>query len=311
MTVHRKLNLGKNFKVTDKATILNDLRIIALSRELSITMRKEVLTGKAKFGIGGAGKELVQIAMAKSFEKGDFWSGYYREQTFMLAKGLATPESFFAALYGDAANDIYSGGRQMNNHFSTPLVDADGEWLAHQEQYNVMSSISALAGQIPHALGAALASKKFKENQLLDAPKLSNNGTEVSFCIMGDASTSEGVFFESVNAAGVMKVPIAFIIQDDGFGISVPTKYQTTKGSISEVLEGFRINEKGEGLDIYNVKGWDYPALCDTFEKGIEKIRKTHTPAIFHVQECTQPLGHSTSGSHQRYKTAERLNLEK
>ncbi|MEM8907600.1 MAG: thiamine pyrophosphate-dependent enzyme [Bacteroidota bacterium] len=310
MTTTSVLQSKLHYRATRKAQVLEDLRLCALSRELSISMRKEVLTGKAKFGIGGAGKELAQIAMAHSFEKGDFWSGYYREQTFMLAKGLLDAESFFAALYGDTQNDRFSGGRQMNNHFSTPLIDADGAWLPHADQYNVLSSLSALAGQIPHALGIALATKKYRENDALDQQKFSREGREVSFCILGDATTSEGVFFEAVNAAGVMQVPMAFIIQDDGYGISVPTKYQTTKGSISTVLEGFRLNEKGEGLDIYTVKGWDYAALCDTFAKGIAKIRETHIPAIFHIQECTQPQGHSTSGSHQRYKSAERLDWE-
>lgn len=311
MTILRTPNVGNYLKVNHKDTVLQDLKICALSRDLSMKLRKEVLNGKAKFGLGGAGKELAQLAMAKSFKKGDFWSGYYREQTFMLAKELLTPRSYFSALYADANNDTFSGGRQMNNHFSTPLVDNAGNWFPQNDRYNVVSSVSCLAGQIPQALGIALATKKFKENKALNHEKFSKEGTEVSFCILGDATTSEGVFFESVNAAGVMKIPVAFIIQDDGYGISVPTKLQTTKGSISEILEGFRVNEKGEGLDIYTVKAWDYASLCETFEKGIEKIRATHIPAIFHVQECTQPNGHSTSGSHQRYKSAERLQWEK
>ncbi|MEM9821417.1 MAG: thiamine pyrophosphate-dependent enzyme [Bacteroidota bacterium] len=310
MTTRSISHLNQKFKTTSKKEILEELRICSMSRECSLLMRKEVLTGKAKFGIGGAGKELAQIAMARNFKKGDFWSGYYREQTFMFAKGLATAQHFFAALYGDTQNDLFSGGRQMNNHFSTPFFDKAGNLMPLKQKYNVASSLSALAGQVPHALGLALASKKFRENPSSTKAELSVNGEEVSFCILGDASTSEGVFFESINAAGVMKVPIAFIIQDDGFGISVPTEFQTTKGSISEVLEGFRVNEKGEGLDIHTIKGWDYAQLCDTFEKGIEKIRTTHTPAIFHIQECTQPQGHSTSGSHQRYKSKERLQWE-
>lgn len=293
-----------------KKEVLQDFKWACLSREISAAVRKEVLSGKAKFGLGSAGKELPQLAMARTFKKGDFYSGYYRDQTFMLAKELADSQKMFTALYADTQNDVYSGGRQMNNHFSTPLIDKSGNWAVQKDLYNVASSLSPLAGQIPHALGLALASKMYKENKALQTSNFSNGGQEVSFCTLGDATTSEGVFFEAVNAAGVMQVPIAFVILDDGYGISVPTKYQTTKENISTVLEGFRIDESGTGLDIYTLEAWDYKKLCATFEKGVRKIRHTHTPAIFHIRECTQPFGHSTSGSHQRYKSKDRLTWE-
>lgn len=293
-----------------KKEVLQDFTWACLSREISAAVRKEVLSGKAKFGLGSAGKEIPQLAMARTFKKGDFYSGYYRDQTFMLAKELADSQKMFTALYADTQHDIYSGGRQMNNHFSTPLIDKAGNWAVQKDLYNVASSLSPLAGQIPHALGLALASKMYKENKALQTSNFSHGGQEVSFCTLGDATTSEGVFFEAVNAAGVMQVPIAFVILDDGYGISVPAKYQTTKENISTVLEGFRIDESGTGLDIYTLEAWDYQKLCATFEKGVRKIRHTHTPAIFHIRECTQPFGHSTSGSHQRYKSKERLAWE-
>lgn len=301
----------KTFSKNLQQSVLQDFSWACVSREISSLVRKEVLSGKAKFGLGSAGKEIPQLAMARAFQKGDFYSGYYRDQTFMLAKGLTDPQRMFAALYADTQHDTYSGGRQMNNHFSTPLVDKDGNWTNHKEHYNVASSLSPLAGQIPHALGLALASKMYKENAALADTDFSRKGKEVSFCTLGDATTSEGVFFEAVNAAGVMQIPIAFVIFDDGYGISVPTKYQTTKENISAVLEGFRIDESGTGLDIYTLKAWDYEALSQAFEQGVRKIRETHIPAIFHIRECTQPFGHSTSGSHQRYKPKERLKWEK
>lgn len=305
------INLQKTSPKDLKINVLQDFEWACLSREISGATRKEVLSGKAKFGLGSAGKEIPQLAMARAFQKGDFYSGYYRDQTFMLAKGLANAQHLFTALYADTQNDIYSGGRQMNNHFSTPLVDEAGNWLALKDLYNVASSLSPLAGQIPHALGLALASKTYKENESLHQSDFSRQGQEVSFCTLGDATTSEGVFFEAVNAAGVMQVPIAFVIFDDGYGISVPAKYQTTKENISTVLEGFRYDESGTGLDIYTLEAWNYEKLCLFFEQGIRKIRETHIPAIFHIRECTQPFGHSTSGSHQRYKSKERLNWEK
>jgi len=292
--------------------VIADYKLAALCREISFLARKEVLNGRAKFAVTADGKEIPQIAMAKVFKKGDFWSGYYREQTFMFHKGIATPEQFFAALYADAVNDPFSGGRQMNNHFSTPLIDKQGNWTNHKDLYNAASGVSCTAGHVSRALGLAFASKKYRESKTLNATtNFSNNGNEVCFCSIGDASTSEGVFFETINAAGVLRVPLAVFVWDDGYGISVPAKYQTTKQSISEALEGFRVNEKGEGFDIYTLKAWDYKGLCEAFERGIKKTRETHIPVIFHVQECTQQQGHSTSGSHERYKSKERLQWEK
>jgi pyruvate/2-oxoglutarate/acetoin dehydrogenase E1 component/TPP-dependent pyruvate/acetoin dehydrogenase alpha subunit len=293
----------------DKQTVLKDFYDCCLSRELSFSGRKEVLTGKAKFGIMGAGKEVPLVAIAHAFQKGDFWSGYYRDQTFMFSKGIATPQEFWAMLYADSDNDPHSAGRQMNNSFITSLIDKDGNWLNHTEQYNITAPMAPLAGQIPHALGIALASKKYREQNIQNS--FSNKGNEVSFCVLGDATTSEGVFWESVNAAGVMQVPMAFFILDDGFGISVPSKYQTTKENISAILKGFQTDENGLGFDIYTLKAWDYEGQRNVIDKAISKVRRLHQPAIFHIQECTQPQGHSTSGSHQRYKTAERLNWEK
>jgi pyruvate/2-oxoglutarate/acetoin dehydrogenase E1 component/TPP-dependent pyruvate/acetoin dehydrogenase alpha subunit len=309
---------GSKSKLTKKffEEALADFRIACLSREASLSGRKEVLRGKAKFGIFGDGKEIAQVAMARVFKDGDFRSGYYRDQTFMLATGLATVQQLYAQLYAhaDAEQEPFSGGRQMNAHFATALIDGEGEWLAHTKMKNVSADISPTAGQMARALGLALASKKYREckEQLASlAENFSVNGNEVSFCTIGDASTSEGVFWETINAAGVMQVPLAVCVWDDGYGISVPRHIQTTKGSISEVLKGFNSDENGKGVDIYTVKGWDYVALRETFEKAIEKVRKTHTPCLFHVQECTQPQGHSTSGSHERYKSAERLEWEK
>jgi pyruvate/2-oxoglutarate/acetoin dehydrogenase E1 component/TPP-dependent pyruvate/acetoin dehydrogenase alpha subunit len=295
---------------------LADFKVACISREASLSGRKEVLRGKAKFGIFGDGKEIPQVAMARVFKNGDFRSGYYRDQTFMLASGLANVQQLYAQLYAhaDAEHDPFSAGRQMNAHFATPLVDKEGEWTNHTQLKNVSSDISPTAGQMARALGLALASKKYREcqkNMGEYADKFSVNGNEVSFCTIGDASTSEGVFWETINAAGVLQVPLAVFVWDDGYGISVPRHFQTTKGSISEVLKGFNSDENGKGVDIYTVKGWDYVALRDTFDKAIEKVRKTHTPCLFHVQECTQPQGHSTSGSHERYKSQERLDWEK
>jgi len=254
-----------------------------------------------------------QIAMAKAFRKGDFRAGYYRDQTFMFALGEVTIGQYFAQLYAnpDPKEDPHSAGRQMNAHFATPFIDDNGEWLNLMERFNSSADGSSTGHQMPRALGMALASKLFRQSRDLKEPRFSNNGNEVVFCTIGDASTSEGIFWEALNAAGVMKVPLAISVWDDGYGISVPSKYQTTKGNISEVLEGFRLNENGEGIDIYEVHGWDYPALCETYEKGIQKARETHIPAVFHIKELTQPQGHSTSGSHERYKSKERLEWER
>ena len=294
--------------------VLNDYRIVCESRETSLLGRKEVLTGKAKFGIFGDGKEVAQVAMAKYFQPGDFRSGYYRDQTFMFATELATIQQFFAQLYADPqeGNDPFSAGRQMNAHFATPFVQSNGDWLDLANRKNISADIAPTAGQMARALGLAFASKAFKNIEGLKSFKnLSTNGNEVCFCTIGDASTSEGPFWETINAAGVLQVPLAVFVWDDGYGISVPKKYQTTKGSISEVLRGFQKKDNTNGIDIYRVKAWDYAGLCEAFEQGIQKIRETHIPAVFHVEECTQPQGHSTSGSHERYKTAERLQWEK
>ncbi len=287
--------------------VLYDYWLCCVSRQASLIGRKEVLTGKAKFGILGDGKEVPQVAMARAFQKGDFRSGYYRDQTFMFALGLSTVEDFFAQLYSDTENDPFSGGRQMNSHFSSPLIDRDGNWLEHKEMKNISADISPTAGQMARAFGLAFASKVYRQSTDLKETEFSAEGNEVCFCTIGDASTTEGVFWEAVNAAGVTQVPLAISVWDDAYGISVPKELQTTKGSISEVLSGFISNEEKEGIDIYKAKAWDYPALIEMYEVGIQKTRETHKPAIFHIVECTQPQGHSTSGSHERYKTEERL----
>lgn len=293
-------------------TVLKDYWTCCLSREVSLLNRREVLTGKAKFGVGGGGKEVAQVALAHTFRKGDFRSGYYRDQTLMFALDLITVAEHFAQLYADPRHDPFSGGRQMVNHFATPFVDADGNWTEHKSRYNISSDISTTAGQMGRALGLALASKLFRAHDTLkeDTP-FSTCGNEVCFCTIGDGSTSEGVFWETINAAGVMQVPLAISVWDDGYAISVPIQYQTTKQSISEILSGFETNDKGEGLDIYRINGWDYPALRHLYEHGIEQIRDTHRPALFHVQALTQTQGHSTSGSHERYKSQERLAWER
>lgn len=294
--------------------VLHDYRWVCISRETSLLGRKEVLTGKAKFGIFGDGKEVAQIAMAKFFQPGDFRSGYYRDQTFMFASGLATVEQFFAQLYADPnlEHEPFSAGRQMNGHFATPFVDRDGEWLDLVNRKNISSDIAPTAGQMVRGLGLAFASKCFREVvELQDLDHLSVNGNEVCFCTIGDASTSEGHFWETINAAGVLQVPLAVFVWDDGYGISVPKKYQTTKASISEALSGFQKSEGSNGFNIYKVKGWDYAGMCEAFEEGIRLARETHTPVLFHVEEITQPQGHSTSGSHERYKSPERLEWER
>ena len=294
--------------------VLRDYQLACESREASLMGRKEVLTGKAKFGIFGDGKEVAQIAAAKFFRPGDFRAGYYRDQTFVFASKLATVEQFFAQLYAnpDINQEPFSAGRQMNSHFATPNVDEEGNWMPLAYQKNVSSDMAPTAGQMPRAVGLAYASKVFRNvDGLKDFTELSNNGNEVCFCTIGDASTSEGHFWEAVNAAGVMQVPLAIFVWDDGYGISVPKKYQTTKGSISEVLKGFQQRDGSNGLDIYRLKGWDYAGMVEVMEPAIQKIRDTHIPAVFHVEEITQPQGHSTSGSHERYKSPERLEWER
>ncbi|MBC7426613.1 MAG: transketolase [Bacteroidia bacterium] len=296
-----------------KAEVLNDYRIAFESRQASYLGRKEVLTGKAKFGIFGDGKELAQIAMAKAFQKGDYRSGYYRDQTFMFATGINTIQQFFAQLYAhtDVEAEPNSAGRSMNGHFGSRFLDENGNWKSQSDVFNSSSDISPTAGQMPRLLGLALASKLYRQNEALHQfTDFSNKGNEVCFGTIGNASTSEGPFWEVINAAGVLQVPMAISVWDDGYGISVPAKYQTTKENISEILSGFQTNDKGIGYEIYKVNGWDYPALCKTYKEAIEKCRTDHTPVLIHVVEVTQPQGHSTSGSHERYKDSERLKWE-
>ena len=313
-----KINMEKNEEVMSydrfREEVMQDYSIALLSRETSLLGRREVLTGKAKFGIFGDGKEVAQIAMAKFFKTGDFRSGYYRDQTFMFSAGLATVDQFFAQLYADPDinNDPFSAGRQMNAHFATKFVQENGEWLDLANSKNISSDIAPTAGQMVRALGLALASKAFRSlPNVEELKKLSNNGNEICFCTIGDASTSEGHFWETINAAGVLQVPLAVFVWDDGYGISVPKKYQTTKGSISDALAGFQKTELTNGIRIHKVKGWDYAGMCETFETALTEMRETHIPVLFHVEEITQPQGHSTSGSHERYKSTERLQWEK
>ncbi|MFM2225343.1 MAG: hypothetical protein RJA07_1545 [Bacteroidota bacterium] len=297
-----------------KNEVLNDYKIACESREASLLGRKEVLTGKAKFGIFGDGKEVPQIAMAKAFKNGDWRSGYYRDQTFMLAAGMVTLQELFSQLYAtpDTSAEPNSGGRQMNAHFSTRVLQDDGSWKNLTNLKITSADSSPTAGQMTRSLGLALASKLYRENNSLsDFANFTNNGNEVTFVTIGDASTSEGHFWETINAAGVLKVPLAVNVWDDGYGISVPKKYQTTKGNISDVLSGFEINENGDGYLIYKLKAWDYADLCEKYTEGITLCREKHIPVLFHIEECTQPQGHSTSGSHERYKTKERLEWEK
>ncbi|MEO6453823.1 MAG: thiamine pyrophosphate-dependent enzyme [Ginsengibacter sp.] len=297
-----------------RAEILKDYRVICESRETSLLARKEVLTGKAKFGIFGDGKEVAQVAMSKFFKPGDFRAGYYRDQTFMFASGLSTIEQFFSQLYADPDinNDPFSAGRQMNSHFATKLVDENGEWLNIANKKNVSSDMAPTAAQMPRAVGLAYASKFFRKYGPSDEFRnLSNNGNEICFCTIGDASTSEGHFFEALNAAGVLQIPLAVFVWDDGYGISVPKKYQTIKSSISVALSGFQKEDDTNGINIYRLKGWDYAGMCEILEPALQHMRDTHIPALFHVEELTQPQGHSTSGSHERYKEVERLAWEK
>src|SRR5690242_8492050 len=294
--------------------VLKDYRMVCESRETSLLSRKEVLTGKAKFGIFGAGKEVAQVAMAKYFMPGDFRAGYYRDQTFMFASGMATIEQFFSQLYADPDlnNDPFSAGRQMNSHFATRFVDEEGNWIDLTNRKNISSDIAPTSGQMPRALGLAFASKVFREVDVLhDFTNLSHNGNEVCFCTIGDAATSEGHFWETMNAAGVLQIPLAVFVWDDGYGISVPKKYQTTKGSISKAMSGLQKKDDSNGINIYRLKGWDYAGMCEILDEAIKNIRETHVPALFHVDELTQPQGHSTSGSHERYKSPERLEWEK
>ena len=296
-----------------KSSVLRDFKIACESREISLMGRREVLSGKGSFGIFGDGKELAQIALARCFKKGDFRSGYYRDQTLMMALGELNINQFFAALYGHADIDAepQSGGRQMVAHFSTQSLNADGSWKKLTEQYNSASDISCTAGQMTRLVGLAQASKVYRENELLKTwDNFSKSGDEIAWGTIGNASTSEGHFFESINAAGVLQIPMVISVWDDGYGISVHSKHQTTKENISEILKGFQRDKKNKGFEIIKVKGWDYPALIEAYEKAEKIARNEHVPVLVHVTEMTQPQGHSTSGSHERYKSKERLQWE-
>ncbi len=296
-----------------KAEVLADFRLARVSRETSLMGRREVLGGKAKFGIFGDGKEIAQIAMAKQFKNGDFRSGYYRDQTFMMAIGALTVQEYFAALYAqtDINKEPASGGRQMGGHFATRSLNEDGSWKNLMEQKNSSADISPTAGQMPRLVGLALASKVYRNDKALhEMTNFTNKGNEVAFGTIGDASTSEGPFWESINAAGVLQIPFAMSIWDDGYGISVPREFQTTKGSISTALSGMQRKKNSPGYEIFKTKGWDYIDLCETYEKAIKLCREEHVPVMIHVEEVNQPQGHSTSGSHERYKSEERLKWE-
>jgi len=310
-----KTNLNTKTEITFedfKAEVLNDYKLAVTSRECSLLGRREVLTGKAKFGIFGDGKEIPQIAWAKAFENGDFRSGYYRDQTFMMAIGELTIEQFFAGLYAntDLKEEPMSAGRQMGGHFATHSLDANGNWKNLTEQKNSSADISPTAGQMPRLLGLAQASKIYRQVEGIDTTNFSNSGNEIAWGTIGNASTSEGLFFETINAAGVLQVPMVISIWDDNYGISVHARHQTTKENISEILKGFQRNEHDKGYEIFRVDGWNYPELMDTYQRAAKVSRKEHIPVMIHVQELTQPQGHSTSGSHERYKNKERLAWE-
>ena len=295
-----------------RSQLLEDYRIARLSRECSLLGRKEVLLGRAKFGIFGDGKELPQIALGKFFKPGDYRSGYYRDQTLMFAQGVMNPVSFFHTLFGttDLTHEPMNGGRQMTGHFSTPNVDQHGNWINQTRQYNSASDISSTAGQMPRLLGLAQASKVYRNRSIKGSSKFSVSGDEIAWGTIGNASTSEGLFFEVMNAAGVMQVPMVMSVWDDEYGISVPAEYHTIKQSISEALKGFSRDENTQGFEIIKVKGWDYPALIEAYGKAEKLARVEHVPVLVHVTELTQPQGHSTSGSHERYKSEDRLAWE-
>lgn len=296
-----------------KVEVLNDYRVACESREVSYIGRQDVFRGRAKFGVFGDGKELAQVAMSKVFRKGDFRSGYYRDQTFMAAVGGLTWQQFFAQLYAhtDVEHDPFTGGRSMNAHFGNRWVNDKGEWLDQTKLYNTVCDVSSTAGQMPRAIGLAYASKLFRENPDLQyLTKFSNQGNEVCFTTIGDASTSQGMFFEAINAAGVLQIPIIFSVWDDGYGISVPIKYQTTKSSISEALAGFQRKDGSNGLEIIVARAWNYVELIEAYQRAALYARDQHVPVLVHVIEVTQPQGHSTSGSHERYKSKERLQFE-
>ena len=296
-----------------RESILEDYRTAVRSRQASVIGRREVLTGKAKFGIFGDGKEVAQLAWARAFRKGDWRSGYYRDQTFMLALGAATLDEFFAQLYADSdvTHDPASGGRSMNAHFASRFLDAQGNWIPQVDAYNVSADLSPTGSQMPRLVGLAWASRLYRELKMPGAEKFSRHGDEIAWGTIGNASCAEGMFWESLNAAGVLGIPMIVSIWDDGYGISVSNEHQVTKGNISELLKGFQREQKSkQGYDIYTVKAWDYPALCETYIAAATIVRMEHVPAIIHVTEVTQPQGHSTSGSHERYKSKDRLEWE-
>ncbi len=293
--------------------VLSDFKLALLSREIALLARREVLSGKAKFGIFGDGKELAQIALARTFEEGDWRSGYYRDHTFMMAAGITTAEQFFYQVYGhtDEVQNPGSAGRNFNNHFATRSVNADGSWNELSSMKNSCADLSPTAGQMPRLVGLGYASKLFRENpELAEMTQFSKNGNEVAFGTIGDAATAEGHFFETMNAIAVLQVPVAMAVWDDGYGISVTRDKQIVKESVSRALEGFRKEEGSNGMLIYRVLGWDYPGMVRTFAEGVKRCREEHVPVLFHVDEMMQPTGHSTSGSHERYKSKERLEWE-
>lgn len=311
--MHTIPDLKNNISFEDfKTEVLSDYEIAVKSRECSLLGRREVLTGKAKFGIFGDGKEVPQLAMAKAFKKGDWRSGYYRDQTFMMALGELTIEQFFAGLYANTDLELepMSAGRQMGGHFATHSLDSEGNWKNLTKQYNSSADISPTSAQMPRLLGLAQASKIFRQVEGINASNFSINGNEVAWGTIGNASTSEGLFFETINAAGVLQVPLIISVWDDEYGISVHAKHQTTKENISEILKGFQRNDKQKGFEILRVKGWNYPNLVETYQEAAVIAREEHVPVLIHVLELTQPQGHSTSGSHERYKNAERLAWE-
>ncbi|AEI49443.1 alpha-ketoacid dehydrogenase subunit alpha/beta [Runella slithyformis] len=306
--------LATDFIALTRQGILNDYRLVCESRQASLLGRKDVMGGRAKFGIFGDGKELAQVAMAKVFRQGDFRSGYYRDQTIVAALGNLTWQHYFSQLYGhaDVAFDPHTAGRSMNNHYTTRFLDENGLWKSQTDTYNHINDLAPTAGQVPRSVGLAYASKLYRQNEeLWSMTDFSHKGNEITFSTIGDASTSQGMFWETMNAAGVLQVPLLMSVWDDGFGISVPVEYQTTKGSISKALAGLQRHEDENGIEIFTVKAWDYVGLLETYRKAEEICRRDHIPVLIHVQEVTQPQGHSSSGTHTRYKSAERLSWER
>ena len=303
-----EINL-KEFK--DK--VINDYRTVSLSREISIMGRRDVLSGKGKFGIFGDGKELPQVVLSHFFKNGDYRSGYYRDGTLLLAQGLLSPREIFSTVYGhaDVTYERMSGGRQMAGHFLSEMISSSNEWVNQTNVKNHISDVSPLATQMSRLVGLGLASKIYRNNKIINSTKFSNNGNEIVWGSIGNASTSQGVFFEAVNACGVLQIPAVISVWDDGYGISVENKYHTTKESISKALSGFKLTKNQSGIEILEVKGWDYSSLMKTYSYAENIARNYHVPVIIHATELTQPLGHSTSGSHERYKSKERLDWEK